>query len=205
MRSKKVILIATKNQGKLNEFKFFLKDLPLKIVSLTDLKITEDFEETGKTYLENSKAKAVFYAKISGLPVIADDGGIEIKALGGEPGIKTRRWLGHEATDEELINHMIKISKTLPRDNRTAFFKAIVSFAMPNGRVWSVRGEIKGVISERPFLKLLKGYPYRSFFYLPKIKKFYHENELSEKEQKMYNHRYKAIQKLLPIIKKNLC
>jgi XTP/dITP diphosphohydrolase len=198
----KKLLIATKNQGKVGEFKEFLKGLPFAIVSLQDLKIKEDIEEDGKTYKENSQKKALFFAKLTNLPAIADDGGIEIAALNGAPGVRSRRWLGYEATDEELISHMLKVSKKLPADNRKAVFKTIVSFAMPNGKVWSVEGKVEGVISEKPLLKILKGYPYRSFFFLPKINKFYHESELSKKEQRIYNHRYKAVLKLLPIIKK---
>jgi XTP/dITP diphosphohydrolase len=198
----KKLLIATKNQGKVGEFKEFLKDLPFEIVSLQDLGITEDIEEDGKTYRENSQKKALFFAKLAKLPVIADDGGIEIDALNGAPGVKSRRWLGFEATDEELISHMLKISKKLPENNRKAVFRTIVSFALQNGRVWSVEGKVEGIISKKPLLKILKGYPYRSFFFLPKVNKFYHESELSKAEQRLYNHRYKAVRKLLPLIKK---
>lgn len=198
------VLIATRNSGKLKEFKNFLSDLPVNIYSLADLIIKEDVEEDGKSYEENSRKKAVFYAKISDLPTIADDGGIEIAALGNEPGIKSRRWLGYEATDEELIEQMIKVSKNLPDNNRKAYFRTVVSFALPNGKVWSVKGEVEGIIAKKPYLKLLKGYPYRSFFYLPEIKKYHHENELTKEEQKRYNHRYKAINKLKPLIKKIL-
>jgi XTP/dITP diphosphohydrolase len=196
----KKLLIATRNRGKVGEFKEFLKGLPFTIVSLKDLNIIQDIEEDGKTYQENSQKKALFFAKLSNLPTIADDGGIEIVALNNEPGIRSRRWLGYEATDEELIRHMLKISKALPKDNRQAFFRTVVSFALPNGKVWSVNGEVEGEISDKPYLKLLKGYPYRSFFFLPKINKFYHEGELTPKEQKLYNHRYKAVQKLKKII-----
>ncbi len=200
----KKLLIATKNKGKLGEISNFLSDLFVKTVSLKDVGIKDDFKESGKTYKENSQNKAIFYAKKSGLPAIADDGGIEIDALGGEPGVKSRRWLGHEASDEELVRHMKKISRELPKNNRKAYFRTIVSFALPNGKVWSSFGEVEGEIAEKPLLKLQLGYPYRSFFYLPKIKKFYHESDLSDKEQKLYNHRYKAIQKLIPIVEKVL-
>ncbi len=200
----KKLLIATKNQGKLKEISNFLSDLSVKVVSLEDVGIDDDLKEIGKTYKENSQNKATFYAKRSGLPTIADDGGIEIDFLDGAPGLKSRRWLGHEASDEELVNHMKRISKELPKNNRKAYFRTIVSFSLPNGKVWSSFGEVEGEIAEKPHFKLLKGYPYRSFFYLPKIKKFYHESDLSDKEQKLYNHRYKAIQKLIPIIEKVL-
>ncbi len=194
------LLIATTNAGKLGEISSFLFDLPLKIVSLKDVNITDNFEEIGKTYKENSQEKALFYAKKSNLPAVADDGGIEIEALGGAPGVKSRRWLGYEASDEDLITHMEKVSRELPRENRRAFFKTVVSFALPGGKVWSASGEIEGEIARKPYLKLLKGYPYRSFFYLPQIKKYYHEDQLSKEENKLYNHRWKAIEKLKPII-----
>jgi len=200
----KKLLIATKNQGKLKEISDFLSDLPLQTVSLSDVGIGDEFEEKGTTYKENSQNKAIFYARKSGFPTIADDGGIEINALNGAPGIKSRRWLGHEASDEELVEHMKKIARELPKNNRKAYFKTIVSFALPSGKIWSSFGEVEGEISQKPHLKFLRGYPYRSFFYLPKIKKFYHESDLSNEEEKLYNHRYKAIQKLIPIIKREL-
>lgn len=198
------LLIATTNPGKLREYKEFLSDLTVQLVSLKDIGIVDDIEEKGETYEENSKAKALFYAKKSGLPAIADDGGLEINALGGAPGVKSRRWLGHEASDEELINHMMEVSKELPDNNRKATFHLVVSIALPNGRVYSKEGEVEGVIAKKPHIKLLHGYPYRSFFYLPDVQKYYHESELTETEMKKYNHRYKAIIRLKPIIVKTL-
>ncbi len=198
------LLIATTNVGKLKEISEFLSELPIKIMSLKDLNINVDFEEKGKTYEENSKSKALFYSKISNLPTIADDGGIEINFLKGAPGLKSKRWLGKDSTEEDIIKHMIKVAKELPDNNRKAYFKTIISLALPNGNIWSVNGEVEGIIAKEPYMNLLKGYPYRSFFYLPKIKKYYHENELTSDEQRMYNHRYKAIQKLIPIIKREL-
>lgn len=207
----KKILIATTNKGKLKEISSFLKDLPagrqglpIEIISLNDVSITDDVEETGHTYEENSRLKALFYAKKSNLPSISDDGGLEISAYGGAPGIKSKRWLGENSTEEDIVNHMIKVAKELPSDNRKAFFKTVISLALPNGQIWSVTGEIEGIIAKKPYLKLLKGYPYRSFFYLPKLKKYYHEQELTEDEQKLYNHRYIALNKLRPIIKREL-
>ena len=202
MKLQNKLLIATKNQGKVAEFKDFLKDLPFQIVSLQDLDITEDVEEDGKTYLENSQKKALFFSRLSGFPTIADDGGIEIVALNNEPGVRTRRWLGYHMSDEEIIAHMLKVSKELTDNNRKAFFKTIVTLALPNGKCWSVSGEVEGEISKTPKVNFMKGYPFRSFFYLPRINKFYYERELSKDEERLYNHRYKAVQKLLPMIEK---
>ena len=138
----------------------------------------------------------------SGLAAISDDGGLEIDALDGAPGLHSKRWVGKDSTDEKIVSHMIKIAKELPDSNRKAFFRTVISLALPGGKVWSATGEIEGIIAKKPFLKLLKGYPYRSFFYLPQLKKYYHESELTGEEQKLYNHRYKAIQKIKPLIKK---
>jgi inosine/xanthosine triphosphate pyrophosphatase family protein len=112
--------------------------------------------------------------------------------------------LGFQATDEDLINHMKKVARDLPDNNREAFFRTVVTLALPDGKVWSSEGEVKGIIAKKPFLKTLKGYPYRSFFFIPEINKFYHESELSKQEQMRYNHRYKALEKLKPIIKSQL-
>ena len=99
------LLIATTNPGKLAEIKRFLFDVPVELVSLNDVGITDHVEETGATFEENAVLKAKFYAEKSGLPTLADDGGFEIDALHGEPGVKSHRWVygDRENTDEELM------------------------------------------------------------------------------------------------------
>lgn len=202
--SKKKLLIATHNPAKLNELSELFTDLPVQLVSLSDVGITEDIEEDGKTYEENSQKKALFYAKKSGLPSISDDGGIEIVALDYAPGVHSKRWLGEGKTEEELIAHMQKVANDLPDDNRTAYFKVVLSLALPDDKVWSVMGEIEGIVAKKPFIQQRKGYPYRSFFFLPKLNKFYFESELTAEEQKKYNHRVIAVEKLKPLLKKEL-
>ncbi len=198
------LLIATTNKGKVVELGQFLADLPVQLLSLKDVGIDLDVEETGGSYIENSQLKAKEYVKLSGLPVISDDGGLEIAALGGAPGIKSRRWLGYDAPDDVLIEHMQKVAKELPENNRAARFVTIVTFGLPTGKMWSEEGVIDGIIAREPNLKFLKGYPYRSFFYLPTIKKYYHESELTAEEEKEYNHRWKAVNRLKPIIREKL-
>jgi XTP/dITP diphosphohydrolase len=203
----KKILIATRNQGKYNEFKEFLKELSFQVVSLKDLNIGQDVKEDGKTYQENSQKKALFYSKLTNLPTIADDGGIEIDCLNGAPGIRSRRYFGingQDATDDQIISEMKKIVHQMSDDKRGAKFVANVTFALPSGKIWSIPGQVEGIIAEKPLIKLMKGYPYRSFFFIPQINKYYHENQLSKQEQKRYNHRYKAVSKLKPVIKKEL-
>jgi len=202
--NKKKLLIATHNPAKLHELRELLSDLSVDFVSLTEIGITEDIEENGKTYEENSQSKARFYAKKSGIPAVSDDGGIEIVALDFAPGIHSKRWLGENTTEDDLIAYMQKVANELPDDNRTAYFKVVLSFALPDGKVTSVSGEIKGIVAKEPFIQQRKGYPYRSFFFLPQLDKYYFESELSSQEQQHYNHRVIAVEKLKPILKKEL-
>lgn len=200
----KKLLIATTNKGKLKEFQFFLKDVLIELVSLTDIGIDQDYEETGLTYAENSEGKARFYAKLSGLPSLSDDGGVEIVALGNAPGIHSRRWVGENSSDEKIIERMKQVALDLPENNRTAYFRTVVTIAFPDGKILQEAGEVEGIIARQPLVKLEKGYPYRSFFFLPEIGKYYHESDLSEQQEKLYNHRYKAVQKLKPRLKESL-
>jgi XTP/dITP diphosphohydrolase len=199
----KKLLIATHNPGKIRELTQLLADVSLELLSLRDVGITEDIEEDGKTYEENSQKKALFYAKKSGLPAISDDGGLEIVALDNAPGLHSKRWLGLDATEEDIMNHMSLVAQELPDDNRTAAFRTVISYALPTGEVWSAMGEVVGIIAKKPLLKRSLGFPYRSFFFLPEINKYYFETELSPSEQKKYNHRVKAVERLKKIIQGN--
>ncbi len=131
----KKLLIATTNPGKLGEITRYLSDLPIKLVGLKDLKITDKVEETGATFEENAIIKAKFYCEKSGLPTIGDDGGLEIDVLGGAPGVKSHRWIhgDREDTDEELIAHTIKQLKGIPLENRKAQLRAVLALALPDG------------------------------------------------------------------------
>lgn len=198
------ILIATTNPGKFKEIAAYLSDVPAEFVSLRDLAITHEVHEDGTTYEYNSQKKAKEYAALSGLPAISDDGGLEIDALGGEPGVNSRYWAGPEGRDEDIVEKMKQVAKDLPDDNRDARFRVVLSLALPDGRVWSVEDSIEGIIAKEPMMKLLAGFPYRSFFYLPEIQKYHHESDLTEEEQKKYNHRYRAVQKLKKIINEEI-
>jgi len=201
----KKILIATRNPGKFSEIKYFLSDLPLEIVSLTDLGIKENVEETGKTFAENAKKKATFYAKISGLPTIADDGGLEIDFLKGEPGVKSRRWInGKEATDGELIKYTLEKLKGVPIKKRGAQLLAVLALALPTGEVYTSEGKVRGIIAEKPIADRTAGFPFRSLLYLPQIGKYYYQDDLTEEENLKYNHRGRAIKKLKRVIKTEL-
>jgi len=200
------ILIATSNQAKFEEIRQFLSDIPITCVGLRDVGITDSVEETGATFEENAILKAKFYAELSGLPTLADDGGLEIDALHGEPGIHSHRWIhkDREDEDEELIAYTIQQLRGLPHVKRGGQLRVVVALALPNGDVHTSEGIIRGIIAEKPSSYRQKGFPYRSLLYLPKLKKFYNHDELSKEENKEYNHRRRAIEKLKPIIQKHL-
>ncbi len=198
------LLIATHNPAKVQEISRLLAELPFRIVSLADLGITQDVEEDGETFTANSRKKASFYSKLTNIPSLADDGGLAIAALGGQPGVKSKRWLGENTTEQDIIAHMIMLTQTLPESARDATFSTVMTFALPSGQTWSASGSIRGIIPTHYMKRHIPGFPYRSFFYLPEIKKFHHDDELTPDEVQQYNHRAKAITKLKPRLLKQL-
>ena len=203
----KTLLVATTNPGKLSELQDFLSDLPITLVSLKDVGITSHVEETGKTFEENALLKATHYAKDSGLATIADDGGLEIDALNGEPGVNSHRWIhkNREDEDEELIQHALLRLKDVPLEKRGAQLHLVIAFATPDGKTYTSEGAIRGIIPFKDAPYRRQGFPYRSLLYLPELKKFYNHDELTEEENRTYNHRRKAIEDLKPIIRDTLC
>ncbi|MBU4298450.1 hypothetical protein KJ636_00170 [Patescibacteria group bacterium] len=224
------LLIASFNPGKVREYKMLLKGLPLKLVTLRDLGVKEKFEETEKTLEANAKEKAIFYSELTNLPTIADDSGLEIEFLKGEPGVKSRRWLGYESSDKELIAFTLKKLKDVPWQKRKAQLRTILALAIfDRGRTsvfihapprpfrkkgggcgispprlqrgsFTFEGKIRGIITEKPKGKLIKGYPFRTIFYLPKFKKTF--AQLGFKRELEIGHRRKAVKKLIPVLKK---
>jgi XTP/dITP diphosphohydrolase len=194
------LLIASHNPAKVEEYKHYLSDLPLELISLFDLNIKEEALENGKTFKENAVKKAKFHHKLTDLATIADDGGLMIDALNGAPGVKSRRWLGYKMTDEEMIQSVIEKMKDIPEGKRTCHLVGVLALVMPDGKVYTQWAQIDGVVAQIPTEKRLNGFPYRSFFYLPKFKKFY--LELTDEEHKQINHRKFALLKLKPYLLK---
>lgn len=196
----KKLLIASFNPAKIADYKRYLNDLPYKIVSLRDLNISTVIEETKNTYKENAILKAEGYGKLLGLISLADDAGLEIDALGGEPGVKSRNWLGHRMSDEEMINEVLARMEGIPQDKRTARFVAVIALFIPPNKIYTKRIELKGTISTVPHPKRVPGYPFRSIFFIPQFKKFY--CDLTKEEYEMVNHRKKAILEIKKILLK---
>ncbi len=201
------LLIATTNPGKLAEISRYVSDLPVTLVGLKDVGITDQVKETGETFEDNAILKARFYAEKSGLATIADDGGLEIDALGGEPGVRSHRWIHTdcEDSDEELIAYTLKKMKDLPLKRRGAQLRAVIALALPNGKVFTAQAATRGIIPLVAGTHRTSGFPYRSLLFLPDVGKFYDHSQLTREENDRYNHRKKALGQLRPIIKKYLC
>jgi len=201
------LLIATTNPGKLGEIKEFLSDVPVTLVGLADVGITEAPEETGITFQENAILKAKFYAEKSKLPTLADDGGLEIDALNGEPGVKSHRWIhqDREDTDEELIQYTLDRMKDIVDTNRGAQLRLVLALVIPGGEVFTSEEKVRGIIPRQASKSRWKGFPYRSLLFLPEINKYYNHDELTATETETYNHRKKALDILKPILKLKIC
>lgn len=198
----KKLLIATTNPGKLAEIKRFLGDVPIELIGLRDVGIIDTVEETGKTFEENALLKAKFYAQKSGLPTLADDGGFEIDALGGEPGVKSHRWIhtDREDTDEELIAHTLEKLRGLPPAQRGAQLRLVLALVFPDGKTLTVEEKTRGIVAQKSSEHRTPGFPYRSLLFLSKIGKYYDHDLLTSEETERFNHRKRALDKLKPIL-----
>ena len=198
------LLIATRNQAKFAEFSDLLSNFKLKLVSLKDLGINQEVGENEPTFKANAENKARVYCELSGLPTIADDGGLEIEALGGWPGVYSRRIFGPdkpEGTDEEIINEVLQRLKGVPFSERNCSFTAAVSLAFSPQKLVSVAGKEIGYIAEQASQQSTPGFPFRSLFYLPAYKKVVVELDKEGKLSDFMTHRKQAIMELEPYLK----
>ncbi|MBU1131977.1 non-canonical purine NTP pyrophosphatase [Patescibacteria group bacterium] len=189
------LLIATHNQGKIKEFSELLKPYNTECVNLSDLNIHENVEETGNTFAQNALIKAKTYCNLANMPTLADDGGIMIDALNGEPGVKSRRWKGYEMSDEEMVDYTLERLNGIPTEKRTAHLVVNLALIFPDGREYSSEAAIDGVIADKQLIPIIKGYPFRSIFIVSGINKVY--GELTEEEHRQYAQRVKALKNLL--------
>jgi len=194
------ILIGTNNAGKAKEFRDLLVHEGFAVMTLADLDIPS-VEETGVTFAENAEAKAVAYAAKTGLITVADDGGLEIDALDGAPGVYSRRWTGDEnASDEALAAAVISHMAGVPDPLRTARLRTVVTIAYPDGRTFSASEAIDGHIETSVDLgRITPGYPYRALFRVTALDKLF--CDLTQGEHEMVNHRRAALLQLLPKLK----
>ncbi len=139
------VVLASNNAGKLREFREILEGL-FEIVSLRELGLEADPEETGSSFAENARIKAEYSCRLSGLPALADDSGLEVDALGGAPGIYSARYA--PGTDADRVEKLLRDIEKV--ENRTARFVSVVALVYPDGRQVTARGTCEGVITRQP-------------------------------------------------------
>jgi len=186
----RVLLLATTNPHKVDEYRAILSDLPFTLLSLNDIQLDMDVEETGTTFRENAELKARAYAQASGLLSLADDSGLEIDALDGAPGVYSARFAGVDATYEERFDILLTRLRDVPVERRTARFRCVISLAEPSGYLRSVDGVIEGVIADAPCGK--NGFGYDPIFLVPALGKT--TAEITAEQKNKISHRGRAAQ-----------
>jgi len=151
------ILVATRSQHKLRELRELLRPARAELVSLDELGIPDEVEEHGASFAANARLKARAYARLSGLPTLADDSGLEVDALGGGPGVRTRRFAGENATDPQNNAKLLEALRGLPPERRGARYVCVLALALPERRgprggipVLATRGTCRGRIATEP-------------------------------------------------------
>jgi len=183
------LLIATKNLGKRREIEAALKDLPLDIVGLDAIPDLPDVVEDGRTFAANASKKALALARASGMLTLADDSGLVVDALGGEPGVHSARYAGPRATNDENNRHLLEALKGFTGKQRSARFVCVIAVASPAEVLFTIRGECAGTIIEEPRGK--NGFGYDPLFLYPLQNLTFAEMPAAEKNR--ISHRAKAL------------
>jgi len=184
----RTLLLATTNEHKVDEFRTLFRDLPFTLLSLRDVQIDMDVEETGTTFAENAILKAQTYAKVANMLALADDSGIEIDALGGAPGVYSARFAGREATYEERFRLIFARLQDVPSSERTARFRCAIALAEPSGYVRVVEGAVEGVIADSA--RGENGFGYDPIFLVPEFGQT--TAEMTPTEKNRISHRGRA-------------
>lgn len=187
------LLIGTYNRGKFDEIKELLTS-SFKILSLNDIDKKFKIKETGKTFLDNALIKATKISKDTLMATLADDSGLVVPALKGEPGIFSSRYAGEKATDEENIEKLLSKIKKLEPEDRKAYFESAVVVAKPSGENIYSTGRVNGIIITPPMGN--KGFGYDPIFYIPSLKCTMAELDIAKKIE--ISHRGEALRKIFP-------
>src|SRR3990170_6030369 len=186
------IALATRNRGKSREIQEILKDLKLEILTLNDFPEIPTPIEDGKSFQENALKKARFIAQHLHLPALADDSGLEVEALGRQPGILSARYAGENATDEENNKKLLKELSGISLKKRNACYQCVIALVFPSGEEKTVEASCNGLIALEP--KGKGGFGYDPLFYVPEYGKTM--AELPPDIKNRISHRGKALAKL---------
>jgi len=184
------LLIASGNAHKVEEFRAILAGLPYALLGLRDAGVTGEVEETGATFAANAILKAEGYARMTGLLALADDSGLEIDALGGEPGVYSARWAGPDVTYPERFRLLAARLAGVPDARRTARYRCVIAVAGPGdaGLRGTAEGTLEGRIVDEP--RGTGGFGYDPIFYLPGLGRTV--GELAPEEKHRISHRARA-------------
>lgn len=193
------IILATKNNGKVREMAEILSPYGVEVISQKDAEIDVDVEETGTNFEENAEIKARAVAMLCDAPVLADDSGLCIDALGGRPGILSARYGGEHTSYAEKIKGILSEMEGI--DDRSAYFECSMVLILPDGRKFAAAGRVQGEILHEP--KGTGGFGYDSIFYSSELQKSF--GEATEEEKNNISHRGRALTELCKeLIKKGV-
>ena len=208
MTGRTTLLVATGNPGKLREYEELLRDAPFRLVSLKDLGITSEVDETGETFAENAWLKASGYAAMSGMLTLADDSGLEVDSLGSDPGVHSARYGGEACrTDADRVDLLLRNLDGIPWERRTARFRCVVNVARPAADaaplpelLVSVVGSVAGMVQYEPAGN--DGFGYDPVVYLPSFDRTVAQLSLEEKNR--ISHRGNAAARVMGSLAKVL-
>ncbi len=192
------LLLGTNNKAKVREYRSLLRDIPYDVVTLDEQGITTKVDETGESLEENARLKATLVSAQSQLLTLADDSGLEVDALGGEPGPLSARYAGEGASDRERTGYLLARLNGVPWERRSARFRCVIAVATPDGEVELCSGECPGVIAFEP--RGRHGFGYDPVFYLPELGKTMAELPLVEKNK--VSHRGQAARRAYPVLER---
>lgn len=190
------IVFATGNVGKVKEIQEIMADMGLQVLTMKEAGIELDIEENGSTYEENALIKARAVAEHTDAIVMADDSGLEVDYINGEPGIYSARYMGEETSYTIKNNNLIERLQGVPDEKRTARFICAIAVVMPSGEEFTKRGVVEGRIGYEE--RGTNGFGYDPIFYIPEFCKT--TAELNAEEKNKVSHRGKA----LDLVKKEL-
>lgn len=194
------LLVATRNSGKVAEYSEILGSLDVAWLSLDDVGIHFEVKESGKTFEENAVLKVKFYARDTGLLTLADDSGLEVDALDGQPGVHTARFGGPGLTPKQRYQRLLASLSSVPWEQRTARFRCVVALARDQGLLGTATGVCEGMIALEPAGR--EGFGYDPIFFLPERNKTMAQLQPAEKHR--ISHRGRALISIAPLLRAEL-
>ncbi|MFA6098801.1 MAG: RdgB/HAM1 family non-canonical purine NTP pyrophosphatase [Patescibacteria group bacterium] len=197
-----IIVMATKNPGKMIEMQNLLEDLGVEIKSAEAAGVTQEISEDGTTLAENALKKARLVAEQTGEWTVADDSGLFVEALGGEPGVRSARWAGENASGEKIVEKLLQEMKKIPAGKRQAYFESVLVLVSPELRNWVFSGKIEGSIAGKTAGQDRPSLPYDLVFIPQGGKKTF--AEMTDQEKNDISHRGLAFKKLKDFLRLNI-